>query len=127
MFTAGKLPQNVRGTPSKKAGTVYRTVPHGHETSYYFHDLYKYCSLRSFPDRTYLSYHKRVIGFVPYKPSPYSAEELEVFIYSIKVQWLLLCTTCFTTQSIALCPQSVFMCSSRFPQPIPITSLCSVN
>ena len=34
VFTAGKLPQNVPDTRSKKAGTVYRTVPHGHETWY---------------------------------------------------------------------------------------------
>lgn len=34
VFTAGKLPQNVPDTPSKKAGTVYRTVPHRHETWY---------------------------------------------------------------------------------------------
>jgi hypothetical protein len=34
VFTAGKLPQNVPDTPSKKVGTVYRTVPHGHDTGY---------------------------------------------------------------------------------------------
>jgi len=34
VFTAGKLPQNVPDTRSKKAGTVYSTVPHGHETCY---------------------------------------------------------------------------------------------
>jgi len=54
------------------------------------HDLYKYCSLRSFPDRMYLSNRRRVIGFIPYKPSPYSADELQVFINSLKVHWLLL-------------------------------------
>jgi hypothetical protein len=34
VFTAEKLSQNVPDTPSKKAGTVHRTVPHGHETWY---------------------------------------------------------------------------------------------
>ena len=34
VFTAGKLPQNVPDTSSKKDGTVYRTVPHCHETLY---------------------------------------------------------------------------------------------
>jgi len=34
VFTAGKLPQNVPDTSSKKAVTVYRTVPHGHEAWY---------------------------------------------------------------------------------------------